>query len=153
MKNLKLALVAMAVAGGTQLAAQAGLSQFNIGYYTDDNNAVTLHAQGYTHSTYATAFSVDRVGGDPIPFNHTDPFVSFCLDINTYIGNGYWQSGGFSSVPSVTTPGDPNNPTGPAVRNVSSGLYTAANLYMHYAGAFGHASGNGSSMVLGNKLY
>lgn len=122
---------------------QAALSNFKVGYYYDYTANVV--AQGNTHYTYATAFSVDWQnvsGSQPLPPNHTDPFVSFCLDINVNIANGWWSSGGFSSVPLITDL--------PADRQ-EAGLYRAASLYRHYAPGILSASGNGSGFTWNNK--
>lgn len=150
LKTTKSWIFGAALIVAAQGTSQAGLSYFDISYYAD--YGVTVKAQNFTHTTLATAFSANRTAGAALPINHTDPFVTFCLDINTSLASGWWQSGGFSAVPSTTTIGDPNNPTGPAIRNVTSGLNSAANLYKHYAGGVGHASGNGSTMVWDNKL-
>lgn len=106
------------------LSAQGGISQLNVSYYGD--YGATVVAQTYVHNTLATAFSADRVGGDPLPIPHTDPFVTFCLDINNNLGNGWWKSGAFNEVPLT-------NDSNPADR-VESGLYRAASLYKAYSG-------------------
>jgi len=147
---------------GSPSHSHAALSYFNVGWYTDAGNSATVVAQGYTHSTYATAFSVNYLSGyrnnsgaysavpasgytysTPLPANHTDPFVSFCLDINVYIANGFWKSGGFSSV-------GPVDGTSGADRQ-EAGLYRAASLYAHYAPGILTASGNGSSYTWNDK--
>jgi hypothetical protein len=167
----------LAVAVGCSLmavnASRAALSYLNIGYYGD--YGVTVYAQGYGHGTYATAFSADWQSGtrnnsgvvgsgsgyvtsEPLPTGHSDPFVTFCLDINTILGNGWWQSANFSEVSNLGTavdtvpPIDPNNPTTPAVRNVASGLNSAANLYSHYAGGILNANGNWANKAQGAAL-
>lgn len=106
------------------LSAQGGISQLNISYYGD--YGATVVAQTYVHNTLATAFSADRIDGDTLPIPHTDPFVTFCLDINNNLGNGWWKSGAFNEVPLT-------NDSNPADR-VESGLYRAASLYKAYSG-------------------
>lgn len=137
----------------------ASLSYLDISYYGD--YGVTVVAQNYQHATLATAFSADRLSGsrnnagqvgtgagfvtsEPLPVNHSDPFVTFCLDINTILQDGWWQSGSFSDVPSVGTVGNPNNPTGPAIRNVGA-LQIVANLYANYAGGILPVGGWGAA--------
>jgi len=144
MKNTKTKLAIAIFCLGSLAATNVGraaLSQFNVGYY--GNYGATMYAQGYGHSTYATAFSVDRVGGDPLPVPHSDPFVSFCLDINNNLGNGWWQSGGFSETPL-------NNDSNPADR-VELGLYRAASLYGQYSSGIMSVTGNGSGYAWTDK--
>ena len=111
---------------------QAGLSYLKISYYTDFG--ATVYAQGYGHNTSVTAFAADLDGGAPLPVPHSDPFVTFCLDINNYLANGWWQSGGFADTPL-------NNDSSPADRQ-ESGLYRAASLYAAYAGGIMNVGGS-----------
>jgi hypothetical protein len=159
MKQLKLTLATLAAAAMTQFGAQGSLSYLNIGYY--GTYGVTVYAQGYAHGTYATAFSADWQnvsGSQPLPIGHNDPFVTFCLDINTILGNGWWDSGSFSAVTALGTavdtvpPIDPNNPTTPAIRNIATGLNSAANLYAHYAGGILNANGTWADQAKGAAL-
>lgn len=138
-ENRKWLAAAFASAAVAQFSAQAGLSQLDISYYS--TYYTTLSAQGYGHSTYATAFAADLKGGAPLPVSHTDPFVTFCLDINNNLATtgGWWKSGGFSDTPL-------NNDSNPADR-VESGLYRAASLYAHYAPGIMSVTGNGSGFT------
>jgi hypothetical protein len=130
----------VALAMGVQSTLQAGMSYFNVGYY--GNYAATVVAQGQSHSTYATAFSIDWqnvVNSDPLPPNHTDPFVSFCLDVNAYMSKGWWRSGGFSDVPL--------NADSMGADRQELGLYRAASLYMHYAPGILSVAGDGRGYI------
>lgn len=131
-ENRKWLAAAFASAAVAQFSAQAGLSKLDIGYYSD--YSTTVVAQGSTHGTYATAFQASLAGGAALPASHSNPFVTFCLDINTTLASGWWQSGSFSDVPVTVDLNDPSQPTGPATRNVNPGLHLAANLYAQYAG-------------------
>ena len=112
-------LTALALGIGAGQAVQGGITQLSIGYDTD--YAVDMSVQGYSVHGYATAFSASRVSGDPLPAGHTDPFITFCLDINQGLDNGYWKSGGFSDTGLTSQ-------SGPTTRQANS-LFRAANLY------------------------
>ena len=136
-------LLAVALVATGEITSRAALSYFNVGYYTDAQNSALVVAQGYGHATYATAFSVDWQSGGALPAGHTDPFVSFCLDINTVLANGWWKSGGYSEVPL-------NSDSSPADRQ-ELGLYRAASLYRHFAPGILTAVGNGSGFTWNDK--
>jgi hypothetical protein len=144
-RQTKLWFLGIALAAIVQCTSQAGLSYLNIGYYGD--YGVTVVAQGNPHSTYATAFSADWqniAGSQPLPANHSDPFVTFCMDINTILGSGWWQSGSFSDA-------NLTQQSPPATR-FASGLYSAANLYAHYAGGILNANGSWADRAEGAAL-
>ena len=83
-------------------SAQAALiTQFNVNYYSD--YTVSMVAQGYSHYNYVGAFSAVRTGGDALPSNYSNPFVTFCLDINNTLANGYWTAQNFAEVQSSTS--------------------------------------------------
>lgn len=146
-----ISMLSGAVLASMSLSATAGVSYFNIGYYTDAGNTATIKVQGATVSTYATAFSVDwqatgpgGIASAPLPPNHGDPFVSFCLDANVYLGSGWFKSGGFSDVTLTSQ-------SAPAVRQ-ADGLYRAANLYSHYASGILNANGTWANKTDGAAL-
>ena len=58
--KIKLWLLGVTLAAATQCTSQAGLSQFNIAYYTDYGEALTV--QGVAHTTLATAFFILGTG-------------------------------------------------------------------------------------------
>jgi hypothetical protein len=135
MKNTK-AKLAVAVCCLGSLAAvndgRAGLSDLDISVYYDYRMDVV--ANGTTHNTYATAFSANLVGGAALPSPHTDPFVTFCLDISANLGNGWWTSGSFADTAL----------TGNGGNRISDGLYRAASLYAYYSPGIMSVVGNGS---------
>lgn len=142
LKNIKNWILGVALIVAVQGTSQAGISQFNISYY--GGYGANLTVQGVTHSTLATAFAADWVGGAPLPPSHTDPFVTFCLDINANIANGLWQSGGFADV-SLTSQ------SSPAIRQVNS-LYRVANLYATFAAGIMPVSGNWNLATTAQKI-
>lgn len=115
-------------------SAEAGVSYLQTSYYGGYTG--TVIAQGSSHYTYLTAISADLTNGDPLPPNHSDPFITFCLDVNNNLGSGWWKSGGFGDVALTSQ-------SIPAQRQAGS-LYRAANLYSTYAsgvlGAFSNVS-------------
>lgn len=117
--------------------ANAGVSYFNVSWYTDFKGTVT--AQGSSAYTYLTAIAADWqniANSQPLPPNHSDPFLTFCLDFNNVLANGWWKSGGFADTAL-------NGQSTPAIRQQNS-LFRAANLYATYApgviGAFNSTS-------------
>ena len=141
-KNTKSWILGAALIVAAQGTSQAGLSQFNIFYYGGYGENLTV--QGVAHSTLATAFAADWVGGAALPPNHSDPFVTFCLDINANIANGSWQSGGYADV-SLTSQ------SSPAIRQAGS-LYRVANLYATFAGGIMPVGGNWSLATTAQKI-
>lgn len=126
-----------AAALAVSATANAGVSYFNVNWYTNYKGTVT--AQGNSSYVYVTAISADWqsiANSAPLPPNHSDPFLTFCLDFNNVLANGWWKSGGF---------GDPalNGQSSPAIRQQNA-LFRAANLYSTYApgviGAFSSTS-------------
>jgi hypothetical protein len=125
MKNQKAALaVAICCLGSlaeTNLS-RAALTQLDITYNTTYTGFI--HDSLGSENVYLTAFSATRVGGDPLPAGHTDPFTTFCLDVRYNLNEpAYWQSQSFPN---------PNN--GPAPTWQIGGIYRAASLYGAYVG-------------------
>jgi hypothetical protein len=116
-------LLAIGMAAMAQLTSHAALSQLNVTYYSGFVTTFTVQGGG-PQTVWATAFLAEHISGDPLPDSHTDPFVTFCLDVNNRIASGWWQSGGFTPEPSQSSP---------ALREANS-LFRAANLYQHYVG-------------------
>lgn len=112
--------------------SQAGLSQFDVSSY--NSYGMTVIANGVSHSTHATALVADRIGGDTLPAPTTDPFVTFCLDINEGLADGWWKSGAFSDV----------SLTGNGGTRLTDGLFRAASLYRQYSSGILSVAGNGS---------
>lgn len=124
-KTTKL-LLSTALTVAASYTSQAALSQLNIGHYASSAYSFGLTVQGSSQTSYAVAFSADRVGGDLLPTGHTDPFTTFCLDIDTTLANGWWKSGTFSDVALTSDSGK--------VRQGLASLQYAAQLYATYAG-------------------
>lgn len=127
-KNIKKAcsVIAGIAAVSAGVSANAGVSYFNVSWYTDFKGKIS--AQGNSSTTYLTAISADWKnisGSAPLPPNHGDPFVTFCLDFNNTLASGWWKSGGFADTAL-------NGQSSPAVRQNNS-LFRAANLYSQYA--------------------
>jgi hypothetical protein len=128
-------LLAIGMAAVAQLTSHAALdrSQLNISYYSGFATTFTVQG-GSAQTVWATAFLAQQVGGDPLPDSHADnPFVTFCLDVNNRIANGWWEPGGFSPEPTQSSP---------ALRQANS-LFRAANLYEHYVGPTAILPGGG----------
>ena len=107
---------------------QAGLSQLDIGYYTDYSFDVSV--QGIVHNgAIASAFSATLTGGEALPNGHPNPFTTFCVDFDPtlYAGNGWWKSGNFNDVALTQDTGVP-------VRQGVAGLQYAEELYSTYVG-------------------
>lgn len=116
-------LTALAVLAASQYATEAGLTQFDISYHTTYTGVV--HSAAGAENVYLTAFKATRIGGDPLPASHADPFTTFCLDIRYNLSDqAYWGSGSFPSGSNGGV-GTPNWTT--------DGIYRAASLYKGYA--------------------
>ena len=126
-------LIAAAAIAASQAGAQAGLSYLSVSYY--NNYGVTVHAQGTTIGTAASAFSADLTSGAPLPSGHTDPFVAFCVDINNTLHSGLFQSCDFTDSGASASSG---------VVRQTDGLYRAADLYANYSSGIMSVAGDGS---------
>ncbi|MCW5553915.1 MAG: hypothetical protein KIS67_17390 [Verrucomicrobiae bacterium] len=124
-KTTKLVLGA-ALAVAASYTSQAALSQLSISHYAGSGYSFGLTVQGTSQTSYAVAFSASLQSGDPLPTGHSSPFTTFCLDIDTTLANGWWQSGSFSEVPLTSDTGK--------VRQGVASLQYAAQLYQTFAG-------------------
>lgn len=131
-------MIAGAAALSVGVSAKAGVSYFNVSWYTDFKG--TVSAQGKSSTSYLTAISADwqnKPGSAPLPPNHGDPFVTFCLDFNNNLANGWWKSGGFADTAL-------NGQSAPAIRQTDS-LFRAANLYSQFASGVQNAFNSSNS--------
>lgn len=129
---------------GAAISAHAGVSNLTVGWYTDFKGTVV--AQGSSSTAYITAISADWQNipnSAPLPPNHSDPFITFCLDFNANLASGWWKSGGFAD-------NSLNTQSTPATRQADS-LFRAANLYATYApgviGAFSSTSSTARNLA------
>lgn len=112
----------------------AALSQLNISYPSLSGYRFGMVVQATSKRVYAVPFAAGRVGGDSLPTGHPDPFITFCMDIDFKLANGYWKSGSFSDVSLTSDSG--------ALRQGIPSLQYAAELYATYAGGIMPVSGN-----------
>ena len=126
------------------------VSYLNVSAY--NSYSFNLSVQGVTkNGTIASAFAADwqaSNGGQssaPLPASHSDPFVTFCLDLDTWLASGWWKSGGFSDVPLTTD-------QSPLVRQGLDSLQYAAQLYTNNAGGIMAANGSWLDKAKGAAL-
>jgi hypothetical protein len=122
---------------------------YNIGDYHGYNASdyiVDLHGPyhcSYNEETYATAFDVNYVSGQPLPDGNNSSFVSFCMYVKAdLVPTGYWKAMACSDVDTSQL----------GYSFGISSLNRAANLYNAYVNTvnFGSQSGeiNGGALQL-----
>ena len=121
---------------------------YNIGAYAGYNArdyVVDLHGPYHCSygETYATAFDVNYVSGQPLPNGNNNPFISFCMYVKAdLIPTGYWEAMACSDVDTCQL----------GYSFGISSLNRAANLYSAYVNtvSFGSQSGeiNGGALQL-----
>jgi hypothetical protein len=115
---------ALVLSVACSFSAQAAMTQIDVTWYNDFTTK--LVAQGNNHFTLASAIRADRIGGDALPGGHSNPFVTFCLDVNTVLADGWWVPGSMED-PTLTA-------QSAGAQRLEDSLYRAANLYAHYSG-------------------
>lgn len=113
---------------------------YNIGAYAGYNEKdyiVDLHGPyhcSYNEETYATAFDVNYVGGQPLPNGSSNPFISFCMYVKAdLIPTGYWKAMACSDVDTCQL----------GYSFGTSSLNRAANLYSAYVNTVNFSSQSG----------
>ncbi len=112
---------------------QAALSKLDIGYYTGNTFNISAGNGSYVkNGVVASAFSAKLVQGDPLPDSHSNPFITFCLDLDQILNEpNWWKSGSFTDVTLTSDTG--------LLRQGTASLQYAAELYATYGG--GNSSG------------
>lgn len=138
MKPAIVKLLATALGFWSAVSAQAGMTQIDVSWYGD--YSARLVAQGYNHLTSASAIKAQRVGGDEAPTGHSNPFVTFCLDVNNVTADGWWAFGSMDDTLLTAQ--------SPGAQRQEESLYRVANLYSQFSSGILDV---GNNMWVGKK--